>query len=920
MNPHATPPRLYSHTHSIFAMSDLPTAYEPQEVEKNWYQTWLDNACFSADSQSSKEGYSIVIPPPNVTGILHLGHVLNNTIQDLLARRARQEGKEVLWLPGTDHAGIATQTKVETQLREEDGKSKHDIGRDAFLEKVWDWKDKHGGIIVSQLKRLGCSCDWERERFTMDKDYSQWVSEVFCQLFKEGLIYRGKRMVNWCPKSLTALSDEEVIMKPKQSKLYFMKYELVDQPGKFLEISTTRPETLMGDIAVAVHPEDERYTALVGKKVRRPFPEAEISIIADEHVDKEFGTGCLKITPAHDKADFEIGERHNLEIIDVLHADGTINCPEVPELDKLDRFQARRKAAEMLEEKGLLIKVEEYENNVGFSERADVVVEPRISMQWFLKYPCVEASKDAVANGEINFRPARWAKTYDHWLTNIQDWCISRQLWWGHQIPVWYKKEKAFDLKEAEKLDLSHLDSGDIYVGTTPPSDPDLWERDEDVMDTWFSSWLWPFATMNEKEQKKFYPTADLVTGPDIIFFWVARMIMAGYRFKNELPFKNVYFTALIRDKQGRKMSKSLGNSPDPIKIMDAYGADGLRFALMRTAPVDSDIRFLDEVCQKTGETIFPQVEEGRNFANKLYNAARFRQMQDTPKVALTNTEQLPVFHIHILTKLDELGEKLQKSLADYRFNDMCAALYEFFWTEYCDKFLEAVKGDFRSQDQQARTNTLATIDAVLERFLAYLHPLMPHITEELSNKLGYTADGEFLMQKALPNAPILASLSSEKKQEAESITNSCYDTASQLRNLKAEYNLAASKDVSFKVKPLAAWVENQLDTLSVLVGAKNITIEPDYSAAKGTPVAITAIGEVHMPLDGLIDVEAETKRLNTQIDKANKEIAKINGKLGNENFVARAPEELVQKEKSALAEAEGKLTQLHEMLAALTA
>jgi valyl-tRNA synthetase len=542
--------------------------------------------------------------------------VLNNTIQDILARRARQQGKEVLWLPGTDHAGIATQTKVERQLRDEEGKTRRDVGREAFLERVWDWKEKHGGIIIQQLKRLGCSCDWDRERFTMDEDYSGWVAKVFTDLFNEGLIYRGKRMVNWCPVSLTALSDEEVIMKPQNSKLYFMKYELVDAPGEFLEISTTRPETLMGDSAVAVNPKDDRFTKFIGRKVRRPFPEAEIEVIADDHVDVEFGTGALKITPAHDKADFEIGQRHNLDIIDVFHPDGTVNCPECPDLDGLDRFQARRKAAAMLEEMGLLIRIEEYENNVGYSERADVPIEPRISMQWFLKYPCVKQAADAVADGEITFRPARWAKTYAHWLGNIQDWCISRQLWWGHQIPVWYRKEKVDALQGAESLDARDLEAGDIYVSAEPPSDPENWVRDEDVMDTWFSSWLWPFATMNEGERQKFYPTTDLVTGPDILFFWVARMIMAGYRFEDELPFKNVFFTSLIRDSQGRKMSKSLGNSPDPIDLMDEYGADGLRFGLLRTAPVGTDVRFDEQL-----------VAEGRNFANKLYNACRFRQM-----------------------------------------------------------------------------------------------------------------------------------------------------------------------------------------------------------------------------------------------------------------------------------------------------
>ncbi|HSP42484.1 MAG TPA: valine--tRNA ligase, partial [Luteolibacter sp.] len=598
-------------------MSELPKAYEPQAVEAKWYAAWIDGKCFEADPSSAKDAYSIVIPPPNVTGILHLGHVHNNALQDILARRARQEGREVLWLPGTDHAGIATQAKVERELREKEGKTRRELGREEFLKRVWDWKDHHGGIIIQQLKRLGCSCDWSRERFTMDEAYSKWVGHVFVELFKEGLIYRGKRIVNWCPVSLTALSDEEVIMTPQKSKLYYMKYELADAPGEFLQISTTRPETLMGDVAVAVNQKDRRYAKYIGRKVKRPFPHTEIPVIADDHVDIEFGTGALKITPAHDKADFDIGMRHDLEIIDVLTPDAHIHCPDCPDLHGLDRFVARKKAAAKLEEMGLLIKVEEYENNVGFSERANVPVEPRISMQWFLRYPCVKEAADAVANGDIQFRPERWAKTYAHWMENLQDWCISRQLWWGHQIPVWYRKDKFAALKEAESLDTSHLSHGDLYVSSEPPTDPENWVRDEDVMDTWFSSWLWPFATMsdlgeNSATLKKFYPTTDLVTGPDIIFFWVARMIMAGYRFADGLPFKNVYFTSIIRDLQGRKMSKSLGNSPDPIDLMDKYGADALRFGLIRIAPVGSDIRF-DEA----------QIEEGRNFANKIYNACR---------------------------------------------------------------------------------------------------------------------------------------------------------------------------------------------------------------------------------------------------------------------------------------------------------
>ncbi len=901
-------------------MSELPTAYEPQSVEEKWYQAWLDQKCFHADENSSKEGYSIVIPPPNVTGILHLGHVLNNTIQDTLARRARRQGKEVLWLPGTDHAGIATQTKVEKKVREEEGKSRRELGREEFLKRVWDWKDKHGNIIINQLKRLGCSCDWDRERFTMDGDYSEWVAKVFTELFEKGFIYRGKRMVNWCPKSLTALSDEEVIPKASRSKLYFMKYELVGEPGRYLEISTTRPETLMGDIAVAVHPDDERFKDLIGKKVRRPFPERAIEIIADEHVDMEFGTGALKITPAHDKADFEIGQRHNLEVIDVLHADGTVNCPEVPELDGLDRFQARRLAAAKLEEMGLLIKVEEHENNVGYSERADVPIEPRISMQWFLRYPAVDEATAAVASGDIQIRPERWAKTYAHWMENIQDWCISRQLWWGHQIPVWYRKEKAFELKEAESLDVKDLASKDIYVGTEPPEDAENWIRDEDVMDTWFSSWLWPFATMSEREQEKFYPTADLVTGPDIIFFWVARMIMAGYSFKQELPFKNVYFTSLIRDGKGRKMSKSLGNSPDPIEIMNTYGADGLRFALMRIAPVDSDIRFLEEKDKKDpNKKVYPQVEEGRNFANKLYNACRFRQMQGGGALQeIGNLETLPVYHLDILHKLDALSLNLDKAYASYRFNDLTSLLYEFFWSEYCDKFIEAVKLDFRSGDEEKIQRTLAVMDTVMSRYLGYLHPLMPHITEELSSQLGYLANGAFLMEQRDQSEAVLNGLSEEQIEQAGGIAEAVYRSASRLRNLKAEYHLAASKDVEFILKPAEAWVSDQLDALSVLVGAKSIRIESDYAAQKGTPAAVAEIGEIYMPLEGLVDIDTEKERLGKEIAKIEKEIAKSQGKLGNANFVDRAPEAVVKAEKETLENWQSKYAQIRDMLSAL--
>jgi valyl-tRNA synthetase len=902
-------------------MSDLPKAYEPQEVEAKWYAAWLEGKCFEADPSSEKPAYSIVIPPPNVTGILHLGHVLNNTIQDILARRARQQGKEVLWLPGTDHAGIATQAKVERELREQEGKTRRDLGREEFLKRVWDFKEKHGNIIISQLKRLGCSCDWSRERFTMDESYTKWVSHVFVELFKEGLIYRGKRIVNWCPVSLTALSDEEVIMKEQNSKLYFMKYELTDAPGEFLEISTTRPETLMGDVAVAVNPKDPRFAKYVGRTVYRPFPHAAIPVIADDHVDIEFGTGALKITPAHDKADFEIGIRHNLEIIDVLTPDGHVNCPEVPEIHGLERFAGRRKAAAKLEEMGLLIKIEEYKNNVGYSERADVPIEPRISMQWFLKYPCVKEAADAVATGDIQFRPERWAKTYAHWMENLQDWCISRQLWWGHQIPVWYRKEKLDELKNAESLDTSHLSHGDLFVGTEPPADSENWVRDEDVMDTWFSSWLWPFATMANVGEKtptlqKFYPTTDLVTGPDIIFFWVARMIMAGFRFEGELPFKNVFFTSLIRDMKGRKLSKSLGNSPDPIELMDKYGSDGLRFGLMRIAPLGADMRYDEE-----------QIEGGRNFANKLYNACRLRQMsgniefpeneeddEDHEVVGMANC-----FHIDILAKLDELAVDLDRIYADYRFGEIAQRLYEFLWSDFCDKFLEAVKGDLRETGApESRAVTLSVIDTVLSRYLQLLHPYMPHVTEELSARMGYVEEGEFLMQAELPEAPVLAGLSAEDIASEQAKATAIYETAGRVRNLKAEYNVATRRDVKLVIKSAADWFAEEKAILAILVGAGEIVLDDAYDAPKGTPVSLTPVGEIYLPLEGLIDVEAEKIRLTREIGKLEQELARSEAKLSNESFVARAPAEVVEQEKARLEEWRTKLSQLREMLEGL--
>ena len=888
---------------------ELSKAYEPAAVEAKWQSLWESTGCFRADEASDREGFSIVIPPPNVTGVLHLGHVLNNTLQDILARRARQQGKEVLWLPGCDHAGIATQTRVEKEIRQTEKKTRHDLGREAFLAKVWEWKEKHGAIIFEQLRRLGCSLDWSRERFTMDAEYSHWVSHVFCDLFRKGHIHRGRRMVNWCPVSLTALSDEEVIMKPRKGKLYTMRYEIVDAPGTFVLVSTTRPETLMADTGVAVHPDDDRYRHLVGKMVFRPFPKEPIPVVADTHVEKEFGTGALKVTPAHDKADFDIGLRHGLPVIDVLTPDGKINCPGVPELHGLDRFVARKKAAEMLTGLDLLEKEEDYENNVGFSERADVPIEPRLSMQWFLKYPSVDRTAAAVADGTIAFRPERWRKTFAHWMENLQDWCISRQLWWGHRIPVWYRKELAATLKEAEKLDLAAVAAGQIHVGTDAPADPENWVQDDDVLDTWFSSWLWPFATMSNAGERsatlqKFYPTADLVTGPDIIFFWVARMIMAGYEYEDREPFKNVYFTSIIRDLQGRKMSKSLGNSPDPLDLMAKYGADGMRFGLLRIAPSGQDVRFDEK-----------QIEGGRNFANKLWNACRFRQMAG----AADATPFTPgIFEIDILAKLDEATRDIEAGYAEYQFNAIAQRLYDFFWGDYCDHFLEAVKGDLRDNaDPARRASVLHAMDTVLARFLPLLHAYMPHITEELWEKQGF-GKGESLTRTPIAVESAIAGIPADTVETSVRLAKAIYETASIARRLKAENNLASNRSVRLVLVATSAIDAAYLAALANLIGAAAIDLAAATPA--NAPKSLTALGELALPLDGLIDMDAERARLGKEIVRIEDEIKKCLAKLANPSFVDRAPPELVAQIKTRQQDWEDKLATTRRMRDSLPA
>ena len=929
--------------------------------------------CFTADPArvtDKRPAYSIVIPPPNVTGMLHMGHVLNNTIQDILSRKARMDGKEVLWLPGTDHAGIATQVQVEKALKRDEKKTKHDLGREEFLKRVWTWKDKHGGIIINQLKKLGCSCDWTRERFTMDPEYSRCVQKVFVELYKKGLIYRGKRMVNWCPASQTALSDEEVEMKPQKGFMYHFKVEVAEAPGTWLTIATTRPETIPGDTAVAVNPKDPRYAHLIGQHIVRPLPvelpreQKLIPIIGDAHVDFEFGTGVLKVTPAHDKADFDIGQRHKLPVVEVINADGTMNELAGTDLRGLDRFKARKVAEEKLTELGALVEAKPYENNVGFSQRADVPIEPRLSEQWFLKYPSVEVSKACVADSRMKFHPDRWAKVYDHWLTNIQDWCISRQLWWGHRVPVWTKRidstnptnfglgehfgsrqmeswSRSEPLRFADGLTTTALplasfelrrtpdDGLELNVATVSPTDIELLERrgftqDPDVLDTWFSSWLWPFATMgwtgdkasdaNAQTLRAFYPTTDLVTGPDIIFFWVARMIMAGYEFMGDLPFKNVYFTGIIRDKQGRKMSKTLGNSPDPLVLIAQYGADALRFGTMRSAPLGQDVLFDEK-----------DVELGRNFCNKLWNACRFRQMQGGEVQGEMDAKLLSSDDRWILLRLDLAIREVTDALASYNFATAVQTLYRFFWSEYCDWYVEASKAAFFGEDAALKANKVAVIDFVLSHLLRMFHPLLPFITEELWHGMGYSADmpedqgGKTIMFARWPKP-----LSDDEKEAwglddtVETFANAKFELVTQGRNLKTQFNIGAGKKGKFTLKPAGQLDPSEAEVLRLLLSAESLDLDSSYAPKKGTPTALTKLGELYLPLDGLVDTEAERARLTKEVVKIEAEIGKVEQKLGNPSFAQKVPPAVLEEHRQRLADWQTKLAQTKSAIEAL--
>lgn len=882
-------------------MSDAPDmikAYEPAEVEAKWYPIWENSNYFHSDPNSGKKPYSIVIPPPNVTGILTLGHVLNNTLQDILIRYHRMLGEEVCWFPGTDHAGIATESRVDKYLRQEENTCRDDLGRDEFIRRVWEWKQKYGGTIIRQLRTLGCSADWERERFTMDDGLSMAVRKVFVELYNKGYIYRGQRMINWCPVAKSALSDEEVIYKEEAGKFYHFRYPLADGSGHLI-VATTRPETMFGDTAVAVNPEDPRYKHLIGKMVKLPLTDREIPIVGDEHADPTKGTGCVKITPAHDPNDFEVGKRHNLEVINVMNPDASMNARCGERFAGLDRFAARAETVKAMEELGLVEKIEDIRHAVGYSERGNVPVETLVSSQWFcnmkeLAKPAIEAVK----SGKIKFYPERWSKTYFHWMENIQDWCISRQIWWGHRIPAWYNDE-----------------TGEVYVGMEEPTAPGKWRQEEDVLDTWFSSWLWPFSIMGWPEKtpelQKFYPTCDLVTGPDIIFFWVARMIMAGCEFMDEIPFKNVYFTSIIRDDLGRKLSKSLGNSPDPLDVIAQYGADALRFTITYIAPVGMDIRYSNEKC-----------ELGRNFANKLWNACRFRRLQGpvtpdfrrlAPSLVLTGDERW------MLAKLNDAIASITTALEEFRFHSAAHEVYELVWSNFCDWFIEAEKVPLRAggvEKQQA----LMVLDYALFRILKLLHPFMPFITEELAHQMQFVEEGKSIMFESFPTVD---DLTFDPAQIG--LTDGKFELVRAGRALKSGYNIPDGKKVNFHIKAnspeMLAFLREETASLYSLLNAAEITLELDAfdTAANGAaPAQAAYLGTISLPLAGLIDVAAEKAKLNKQIAELDKSIAGSRAKLSNEKFLAKAPEKVIADAKALLEKMEARHAELTALLASL--
>ncbi|MBL7052198.1 MAG: valine--tRNA ligase [Candidatus Marinimicrobia bacterium] len=876
--------------------TELEKRYNPQIAERKWYEHWNEMGHFRADENSDKPKYCITIPPPNVTGMLTMGHVLNNTMQDILIRRARQKGMETLWLPGTDHASIATEAKV-TKMLKEKGINKRKIGREKFLEHAWEWKEKFGGIIIEQLKRLGASCDWEREVFTMDENYSRAVLEAFVRLYNDGLIYRGERIINWDPVGQTALSDEEVIYREHQSKLWYFKYPYKDGSGHVI-VATTRPETMLGDTGIAVNPNDKRYKSKIGKSVILPIQNREIPIFADSYVDLEFGTGAVKVTPAHDPNDFEMGQRHNLDIINVMNPDATMNAKAGKDFIGLTREEARELVLEKLESLNLIEKIEDYTHSVGHSERTDAVVEPYLSKQWFISMEkMAKDAKQVVKDGTIKFHPKHWEKTYFHWLDNIRDWCISRQLWWGHRIPIWY-------CETCEKTEICAIEK--------PQKCPNCGKnenlrQDSDVLDTWSSSWLWPFATMGwpqkTQTQKKFYPTDLIITGPDIIFFWIARMIMAGLQFKNEIPFTDVYFTGIIRDGQGRKMSKSLGNSPDPIDLFEKYGADAIRFGLMRLAPQGLDILFSEE-----------KMEEGRNFMNKLWNASRFVLMnaEKTEVKSLDKIENLEIADRWILSRLNHVIVRTDKLMDDFKFDHTAKALYEFIWAEFCDWYIEMIKERFFGDDAKRKEVAISVAMHVLKNILKLMHAYTPFATEEIWQKIKSENEPDLIIAEFPEVDEKWFDDSVEKEMKL------IVEVATALRNLRGEMNVPPGKkiDALFRgdVSELAI-IKSDMAVLKLLAKVENLEISENGEAPENCAKTVAGKLEIFIPMAGLVDLEAERSRLSKEIEKTKKLIQNTQGKLSNENFISRAPEEVVNSEREKIEKYREKLAKLEEHL-----
>ncbi len=862
-------------------MSDTPVlskVYEPHQVEEKWYQFWLDKGYFRADENGSDKTYTIVMPPPNVTGSLHMGHALNNTLQDILVRYKRMCGFNTLWMPGTDHAGIATQNVVEKQLSSE-GISREDLGRKEFVERVWQWREKYGGIIIQQLKRLGASCDWERERFTMDAGLSRAVREVFVSLYEEGLIYKGDYIINWCPRCYTALSDLEVEHDEVKGKLYFIKYPVVGSK-KLVVVATTRPETMLGDTALAVNPNDKRYQKLIGKRAILPILNREIPIIADEYVDMKFGTGVLKITPAHDPNDFEIGNTHGLEVIKVIDNDGVMNGQAGP-YEGLDRFHCRDKILKDLKKIELVKKVEDYNHQIGHCYRCKTVVEPFISKQWFVKVkPLAERALEAVEKGETTIIPKNWEKTYFEWMRTIRDWCISRQIWWGHQIPAW-------NCKECGKVTVAREDP-DMCVYCKSKNI----EQEEDVLDTWFSSALWPFSTSGwpdkTKELSLFYPTSVLVTAFDILFFWVARMMMMGLKFMGEVPFKEVYIHAIVRDVEGKKMSKSKGNVIDPLTVMDQYGTDAFRFTLAALAVQGRDVRLAEE-----------RIKGYRNFANKIWNASRFALMNLEGYNAHnidSSTVSSSLVDKWILSRLHRLIREVEETLRDYKFNELAHLIYHFIWHEFCDWYLELIKPVLNQRDDsESKLATQHTMVKVLATSLQILHPIMPFITEEIWQKLPATQ--ESIMISPYPECDL-----KKIDGDAEKKMDLIIDVVNNIRNVRWEMNVPPSQIVEVillsKNHESLEILQDYRGYIESLGKADHVTISESLERPKSAATAVAQDVEIFLPLKGVIDFAEEERRLKKEIGKTMKDLASVNKKLSNEDFLAKAPEDIIEKEK----------------------